>query len=532
MAMSTRAAGAGQHGMQPIPVVDLFAGPGGLGEGFSSYRDQNGFSPFRISLSIEKDYTAHQTLELRSFVRQFGSDGAPDAYYKFLAGKLDRPALFQSAGVAVEAKNARLESWNAELGVEPAAQVARRVRESTGKSASVLIGGPPCQAYSLVGRSRNQGKPGYEAKADGRHFLYKEYLKVLSAHWPAVFVMENVKGLLSARLEGQSIFPRILEDLHEPAKAVKARKRSEAGQRYRILALTLLEDAQFSLVDVGDANPTRFVVRCEEYGIPQARHRVILLGVRSDIPISSLTMLQKRDQVRVVDVLGALPKLRSGLSDGTDSLEAWRSVVASCGSSKWFKRLESEDPAVASVITCAIETASKRKLDRGAEFMRCVSVPKALAEWYLDPKLDGVPNHSTRSHMPEDLKRYLFAAAYAKAHQRAPTLVDFPSLLLPAHKNIESALDGSMFGDRFRVQLKNRPATTITSHISKDGHYYIHYDPAQCRSLTVREAARLQTFPDNYFFCGGRTAQYQQIGNAVPPLLARQIARIVAGILL
>jgi DNA (cytosine-5)-methyltransferase 1 len=133
--------------------------------------------------------------------------------------------------------------------------------------------------------------------------------------------------------------------------------------------------------------------------------------------------------------------------------------------------------------------------------------------------------------MRSDLHRYLFASAYAKSEGRSPELSDFPAALLPDHRNVELALSGGYFADRFRVQLADRPSTTITSHISKDGHYYIHPDPTQCRSLTVREAARLQTFPDNYFFCGGRTAQYAQVGNAVPPLLARQIAGIVHDLL-
>jgi DNA (cytosine-5)-methyltransferase 1 len=133
--------------------------------------------------------------------------------------------------------------------------------------------------------------------------------------------------------------------------------------------------------------------------------------------------------------------------------------------------------------------------------------------------------------MASDLRRYLFAAAYAEATGHSPKLADFPPSLLPAHANVDEGVSGDMFADRFRVQLADRVSTTITSHISKDGHYFIHYDPLQCRSLTVREAARLQTFPDNYRFLGNRTSQYHQVGNAVPPHLAGQIADIVAEVL-
>jgi DNA (cytosine-5)-methyltransferase 1 len=130
--------------------------------------------------------------------------------------------------------------------------------------------------------------------------------------------------------------------------------------------------------------------------------------------------------------------------------------------------------------------------------------------------------------MPKDLYRYFYAACFTQEAGRSPKLCDFPADLLPLHLNVDEAIkSGSLFSDRFRVQMWNRPATTITSHISKDGHYYIHPDPKQCRSLTVREAARIQTFPDNYYFTGGRTSQYVQVGNAVPPLLAHSIAEKV-----
>jgi DNA (cytosine-5)-methyltransferase 1 len=130
----------------------------------------------------------------------------------------------------------------------------------------------------------------------------------------------------------------------------------------------------------------------------------------------------------------------------------------------------------------------------------------------------------------QDLKRYLFAAKFARKYGFSPKLRDYQrysEALLPDHANAKSG----KFSDRFRVQLEDSPATTVTSHISKDGHYFIHYDPSQCRSFTVREAARIQTFPDNYIFCGSRTAQYHQVGNAVPPFLAKKLAEVVYHIL-
>ena len=135
--------------------------------------------------------------------------------------------------------------------------------------------------------------------------------------------------------------------------------------------------------------------------------------------------------------------------------------------------------------------------------------------------------------MASDLARYLFAATFAHSQGYSPRLDVFPPKLLPDHLNVQfwSEAEAIPFKDRFRVQCRNEPSTTVVAHIAKDGHYYIHYDPSQCRSLTVREAARLQTFPDNYVFAGNRTEQYTQVGNAVPPLLAHKLAKIVRSLL-
>ena len=129
--------------------------------------------------------------------------------------------------------------------------------------------------------------------------------------------------------------------------------------------------------------------------------------------------------------------------------------------------------------------------------------------------------------MTSDLQRYMFCAAFSELYKSrtipSPTKKHFPEELAPNHKSWESG----RFADRFRVQFRGRASSTVTSHMSQDGHFFIHYDPSQCRSLTVREAARLQTFPDNYFFEGNQTQQYIQVGNAVPPYLALNIASIV-----
>ena len=510
-----------------IPVIDLFAGPGGLGEGFSALDRAEGRAAFQIKLSIEKDATAHQTLELRAFFRQFAHGDAPEDYYEHLRGRLSRRELFDAWPAAAD--NARREAWHAELGQTSRDEVRRRIHAELGNETGwVLIGGPPCQAYSTVGRSRNKGREGYDPQADPRQYLYVEYLQILADHRPAVFVMENVKGLLSATLRDQRIFERILEDLHAPAVAIRREGRSvHSSSRLGYRIYSLERSRMFGECELED-----FVVRAERHGIPQARHRIILLGIRDDISGAPPPALVTREPVPAQVVLEGLPRVRSGISGRPDLPDAWREIIAGALAEPWVRALQSNGSTdVYEQLVRAIAELRVPRRGRGAEFISGDAQVDFETSWYLDDRLDGVCNHSTRAHMASDLHRYLFTACFGRARGRSPNLRDFPKRLLPDHLSVADALDGGNFGDRFRVQLAGRPSTTITSHISKDGHYYIHYDPTQCRSLTVREAARLQTFPDNYFFCGGRTAQYAQVGNAVPPLMAREIARIVRDVL-
>jgi len=517
-----------------IPVIDIFAGSGGLGEGFSAYIDGDGQQPFDLRLSVEKNHSAARTLKLRCFFRQFAPADVPEAYYDVLRGEMDEEALYKIKEYRTQSKLAEERVWCTELGHSdvPQRKVRKRIRQALAQSENwVLLGGPPCQAYSLAGRSRNRGNLSYKPEKDVRQHLYLEYLQVIADHQPAVFVMENVKGLLSATLRNKHIFLRMLKDLQYPSKALKrvgrdiARRAGASG--YNILPLV-----RPSVLGDTTSDPKDFIVCAENHGIPQARHRVILLGVRDDIGGIKPWKLNARDPVPAGAVLRHLPRVRAGLSRCQDSDGKWDANLLDALKQRWFRSdMGAAGEDVQTRIRKVLSDLAPPKNGQGGEFIPFEAGSDYEGDWFLDPRLRGVCNFSSRHHMPMDFHRYLFASCFAQVRRRSPCLRDFPHDLLPKHTNVARAMGTDYFADRFRVQLDDAPATTVTSHISKDGHYYIHPDPTQCRSLTVREAARLQTFPDNFFFAGPRTAQYIQVGNAVPPLLARQVAEIVWNLL-
>lgn len=519
----------------PIKIIDLFAGPGGLGEGFSSYKTEDGKQPFKIAISIEKEESAHRTLLLRAFFRQYKKEDVPEAYYDFLKGNLgNQPEdeLYQLPEVQDKLKDANREAQKLTLGEDSEQTVFSKIQDAIGKDECILIGGPPCQAYSVVGRSRNYGAKDkkYSATDDHRNFLYLEYLKIISKFQPKVFVMENVKGMLSAKVNGKFIFESIRRDLQDPYKTTNVRAaKGRKKHKYKIYSF---------VTDKENLEPKDFIIKAEDYGLPQARHRVILLGVREDVAsnIDSIQQLLPSPAPTIQHVISDLPKLRSRLSKGKDSVDAWRNAVASQSQKTLteIKRDVNVAPEIYDNFTGHINKIQKSPSSIGADkgFKKPVKYHKKLSnelqDLYRDERLGRyITNHESRGHIVSDLHRYMYYSTFAKHMKKSPTSKNLPEALWPNHKNFKSG----KFADRFRVQLKNSHGTTVTSHISKDGHYFIHYDPNQCRSLTVREAARIQTFPDNYYFVGNRTQQYVQVGNAVPPYLAFQIAETINSIL-
>jgi DNA (cytosine-5)-methyltransferase 1 len=511
-----------------IPVVDLFAGPGGLSEGFSSVEDGVRFD---VALSVEKDEAAHKTLVLRSFFRQFEAAAVPESYYQYLRGDITREDLRtenKHAFTAAEELCLRLELGRPRATSRVCHEIENRININ---SPWVLIGGPPCQAYSVVGRSRHAKTAKDEFESDERHTLYREYLKVLAKCQPSIFVLENVKGLLSAELKGSSTFESLLLDLQSPKVALREpagrqKPATRRGGEYQIYSFTNPRKDPFEL------KPSDYVIEAERFGIPQRRHRVILLGIRQDLIWRTPRSLKPDVAPTVLDAIGDLSPLRSRLSSGEESKEVWavqirrelQGLRKTADNNEIWNRM------------CQAASRLNGHYGIGGRAVAKADTPPSksgLFRWFRDSRMDFVCNHETRCHKTDDLVRYLFASVYADAYTRSPKLHQFPPSLLPNHRNARAAvaLRHGHFNDRFRVQVPSEPATTVTSHMAKDGHSFIHHDVSQCRSWTVREAARTQTFPDNYFFEGFRTDQYRQVGNAVPPLLARKIGELVASII-
>jgi len=512
-------------------VIDVFAGPGGLNEGFA--QRHNSFGPF---VSIEKDPVACQTLTIRKIFHLIKCKGqfSQIDYLDLIKEKESLDKFLNDPDNIRIKKIVESSVWNHELGTEDLANTCNEVKKRLksqgwkndikGKDL-VLIGGPPCQAYSLAGRSRRAQlhKSGrYKPELDDRNFLYQKYLELVSEFKPAIFIMENVPGILSAKVNNERIFTKVLEDLSNPTNSNKS-KRLE----YTLFPLTKQDD--FFQKD------TDFNINCELYGIPQSRKRVIIMGIRSDLVNEHVPKLEKKEAINLEEALIGLPELRSGISrkgnSGVlDSEAIWKQAVTS-----WDEKLlKSIEPWLRKHLNQLFKVISNKDypFERGGEIVKktkannMLNLKPTLSEWIIDNSLEFHLNCSSRGHMDSDLKRYIYNSAYAESKGKAPLLKNYPEKLLPNHRSRKVGHQ-----DRFRTLLPDKPSPTITSHISKDGHAFIHPDPVQCRSLTVREAARIQSFPDNYFFSGNRTQQYTQVGNAVPPYLAFQISDIVANIL-
>lgn len=439
-------------------AIDLFAGCGGLSEGF----EQAGFD---IIAQVEMDKWACETLRTRHLYYELHRIRKGRLYSSYLSEEISREEILDKFPHIKDSIDHRV--IQAILGNERTNKVLKKIEASKkfheASKVHVLLGGPPCQCYSLVGRARDPLRMQY----DERHYLYKHYLKILQSVRPDFFVFENVPGLFTAKAEGKAIFLRILKDF------------SSLDTPYGVTP---------PLEEIYE-DPCSYIINSADFHIPQTRKRLILVGYRKSLGkehpdiLEIFAKLQKqasqnraKGYLTVDDAIGDLPRLKPG--NGNDG---WLGPYAAPANLKNYQI-----------------KMRKRSL--------------------------GVIHHRARLHMKSDLDRYEFFILHHKNGNGAATiddLMDERPDLIPKHQHLDKFLD------RFKVQWWTQPASTIMAHINKDGHYYIHPDIHQCRSFTVREAARCQSFPDNFKFEGSRTQQFQQVGNAVPPLLSYNIAKAI-----
>jgi DNA (cytosine-5)-methyltransferase 1 len=593
-------------------------------------------------MSVEKEAHAHKTLTRRAFYRELKNKAPyydyirchnnnkeaqfeelkiqfPNEWKSAFEETLQKPHALGNSEVFERLRNGEqlTEADYQETTAEQDAINTRiqEIKDNLGDDRLIVIGGPPCQAYSTMGRARRQGIEGYNQDHDERFFLYGEYANAIKLAEPDFFIMENVSGIGSAKLaDGTLIFNQIIERLEylNPMDLETSKK------KYHVFSLVkpLGEFLGSSSAPI----EKDYLIKAVEFGVPQERERVILLGVKDEHIKGfdgSFVMNAKSapEPPSLEETIGGLPKIRSYISSrkdksnldhdhvedtidnwnglwkerktlideifgGTKSIQSalteileWETKSKTLEKEKEYEDIRQSDPEAFNEVT-KLTLNEKKDVDlkqqvhekyirnvyskisglkdfsvdeiKGGiqegsdQFIKLSSSKDAfspefegqfpqLFKWLYRDIL-GVANHNSKKHMAKDLARYMFSAVWTEAAKSAtgskrevspsPRTKYFPTSLASSHKSWYS----KNFQDRFRTHPRTHRSKTITSHMHKDGHANIHYDPRQNRSITVREAARLQTFPDDYYFEGGQSAQYLQVGNAVPPFLAKQIA--------
>lgn len=409
-----------------IRFIDLFAGAGGLSEGFVR-------QGFEAVAHVEMDKAACNTLRTRTAYHYLKATGRFDKYIDYLKGNITRSELYSFLP-----DNLRRSVINSAIGNENNQMIFERIDEvNAGKKIDLIIGGPPCQAYSLIGRAADKNK----MKDDERNYLYVQYGEYIKKYQPKYFVFENVTGLYSAKdKDGNRYLDKLIELFRE-----------------------LGYETEYTTLNAAD------------FGILQQRKRVILIGKKGKKKGFYPEFLKQPKMVSVNEIFNGLPKLKAG--EGSMGI----TYYSTCKTSNYL---------------------IEKKIINGLYF---------------------TTHHIARPQNEQD--KEIYRCAINKWHEKGERL-NYNDLenRLQTHKNRHS------FIDRFKVVAPNLMASqTIVAHIAKDGHYYIHPDIEQNRSLSVREAARLQSFPDDFYFEGeyenpSRTAAFKQIGNAVPVILAEEIA--------
>jgi len=408
------------NNLKKLTFIDLFAGAGGLSEGFI----RAGFKPIA---HVEMDKDSCFTLKTRIAYHYLKDYNKLDKYLQYLKEEITRDELYNL--IPKELLNTVINEEISDITIKNIfKKIRNELKRINRENVDVIIGGPPCQVYSTVGRSRI-GKD--NVKNDDRYFLYKHYGKFLKEFEPKFFVFENVPGILSA--DNKKLFKEIENYFLKCGYKIKGK-----------------------------------VLDSSKYGVLQKRKRFIAFGYPKDEEFEYPKFEEVNYNAKVNNLFNDLPALNAG---------------------EILKRTP--------------------YLSEPSEYLLKTEIRNGL---------DFVTQHITRPHNEHDLKIYRKAIEKWNEEKIRLKYTDLPDKDR-THNNISSFLD------RFKVvNGEGTYSHTLVAHIAKDGHYYIHPDKKQLRSISVREAARIQSFPDDYYFEGSRTSAFKQIGNAVPPLISKMIA--------